>query len=101
MILSGDDDYTGGTTVAAGTLCVTNSDALARGTSLTVGNGGKFTFDSSVADAPMDATLSSEASPKAVVVAIPEPGTLALLVAWLLMVLGLRQRKKRIRLDFA
>ena len=36
LILSGSDDYTGGTIVEAGTLIVSNADALPTGTSLTV-----------------------------------------------------------------
>ena len=47
LILGGSNAYTGGTYVAAGTLFVTNSDALPSGTSLTVGAGGTFVFDPS------------------------------------------------------
>ena len=52
LILSGSNDYSGGTTVNAGTLYVTNSDALPDGTSLTVGPGGTFVFDPSATVAP-------------------------------------------------
>ena len=47
VVLSGANSYTGGTTVAAGTLVVTQSSAIAAGTSLTVGAGGVFIFDPS------------------------------------------------------
>jgi len=49
LILSGSNSYTGGTTVEAGTLYVTNAVAIADGTSLTVGGGGVFVFDPSLA----------------------------------------------------
>ena len=47
LILSGTDNYTGGTTVSGGTLYVTKSSALPDGSSLTVGAGGVFIFDPS------------------------------------------------------
>ena len=73
LVLSGSNDYTGGTMVDAGTLYVTTSDTIADGTSLTVGAGGQFVFDPSAAAAP------GEALTGAVVAAVPEPGTLLLL----------------------
>ena len=42
LILSGSNNYGGGTTVGAGTLIVNNSAALPDGSSLTVGAGGTF-----------------------------------------------------------
>ena len=75
LILSGTDSYTGGTTVNSGTLYVTNSSALADGTSLTVAAGGVFIFDPSAA-----AAHSLAVSPGAIA-AVPEPGTMALLAA--------------------
>ena len=50
--LSGANSYTGGTTVSAGTLAVTNPSAIAANTSLTVGAGGVFVFDPSAAATP-------------------------------------------------
>ena len=47
LILSGSNSYDGGTIVEAGTLDVTNSDALAEGSTLTVGAGASAFFDSS------------------------------------------------------
>jgi autotransporter-associated beta strand protein len=76
LVLSGSDGYTGGTTVVAGMLDVTNSKALASGTSLTLGTSAKFAFDSP-ADLPV-ADPSRAVSPSA---AVPEPGALALLAA--------------------
>ena len=53
VTLSGTNSYTGGTTVSAGTLLITNASALPGGTSLTVGAGGTFVFDPSQAAAPI------------------------------------------------
>ena len=60
--------------VSGGTLYVTNSSALADGTSLTVGAGGVFIFDPSVIGAG-----SPLAVPAGGIAAVPEPGTLGLL----------------------
>ena len=67
LILSGSNTYTGGTDVVGGTLVVASPTALADGTSLTVGANATSFFG------------ASAASPS--VVAVPEPGTLLLLVA--------------------
>ncbi len=72
------NSYTGGTYVDEGTLYVTNSSALPDGTSLTVGAGGVFVFDPSVSGAPSLAVSRGD-----VVAAVPEPGTIALLLATL------------------
>ena len=45
LILSGTDTYSGGTTVNAGTLCVTDAGAIANGTNLTIGPGGTFIYN--------------------------------------------------------
>ncbi len=52
QILSGDNTYSGGTFVEAGTLILNDSAALPDGSSLTVGAGGTFIFDPSVAGSP-------------------------------------------------
>ncbi len=57
LILSGSNHYIGGTTVNAGTLCVTSSNALADGTVLSVGAGGTFVFDPSMSFAPANSYL--------------------------------------------
>jgi autotransporter-associated beta strand protein len=69
LILSGSDTYTGGTTVLGGTLCLENASLA--GTSLTVGNCAGL-------------ALSAAATPSAeigTITAVPEPGTLLLLLA--------------------
>ena len=71
LVLSGSDNYTGGTTVFGGTLDVTNPSALADGSALTVGS------DATAFGASSSATAAFQDSPAAV----PEPGTLALLAA--------------------
>jgi len=73
LILSGNNTYAGGTEVLSGRLVATNGQSLPYGTSLTVGAGGTFIFDPSVAALPVVSSAST--------VAVPEPGTLALLTA--------------------
>ena len=69
LVLSGTGSYTGGTMVEAGTLIVTSDAAIANGTNLTLG-----------ADAtPIFGSLDGVASPTGQ--AVPEPGTLTLLMA--------------------
>ena len=67
LVLGGTNGYRGGTMVASGTLIVDNSEALADGTSLTVGKASYFS-----ASAPASASTSTSA-------AVPEPGSLLLL----------------------
>jgi fibronectin-binding autotransporter adhesin len=89
LVLSGtNNSYAGGTTVAAGTLVVTNNEALAAGSSLTVGQGASSLFAPAVAG-------PSRAAPSAGVTAVPEPGTLALLSAGLAGAIASRMRRKR------
>jgi autotransporter-associated beta strand protein len=73
LILSGSNTYTGGTTVEAGTLDVLNSSALPDGSSLTVGADATLIFGAFSAGSPV--------SDSAATVAVPEPGTLSLLIA--------------------
>jgi len=74
LILSGSNTYTGGTDVVGGTLVVTSNAALADGTSLTVGTGASAIFGG--AAVPQTAA------------AVPEPGTLMLLGAGAIVLLG-------------
>ena len=66
LLLSGTNNYSGGTTVEAGRLVLTSASALAAGSSLTVGAG----------------AVASENLPT--ISAVPEPGTLGLLIAGML-----------------
>ena len=77
LILSGSNDYSGGTVVEAGTLIAASNTALLDGSVLTVGAGGTFIFDPTAAAAP---SASPQVRP-AGVEAVPEPGTLVLLLA--------------------
>ena len=56
--LSGDNNYSGGTTVLGGTLLVTTANALPDGGSLTIGAGGILVFDCSLNQAAGFVTLS-------------------------------------------
>ena len=56
LILSGDDTYTGGTSVDAGTLILAAGGALPAGASLTVGAGGAVLFDPTAAATAMPAS---------------------------------------------
>ena len=76
LILSGSNSYTGGTIVASGTLAVTAAAALPEGSSLTIGAGGTFIFDPTASAAPLSVDSAAR-----IVQAVPEPGTLALLLA--------------------
>ena len=81
VLLSGTNSFIGGTVVESGTLVIQNSEALADGTSLTVGNALAFAAPIVPASAP--------------VTAVPEPGTMALLAAAAVAGLGLWRRKFR------
>ena len=71
LVLSGSNTYTGGTAVSAGTLLLTSNSALPDGTSLNIRAGGTLIFDPSLPAAPAAAST---------IAAVPEPGTLPLLV---------------------
>ena len=85
LILSGTNTYTGGTDVEAGTLVLTSNTAIADGTSLTVGADATLIFDPSAAGAPV--TNSAAAA------AVPEPGSLALLIAGAALLAMYRKRR--------
>jgi autotransporter-associated beta strand protein len=71
LSLSGTNTYTGGTTVSGGTFELTNPDAIASGSSLTVGTVANFSLGATTD--PLSASCGAAA--------VPEPGTLALLCA--------------------
>jgi autotransporter-associated beta strand protein len=84
LTLSGTNTYTGGTTVEGGELIVTNNEALADGSSLTVGTASMF---APIVPAPV-------ASPA--VAAVPEPGTLALAAVGCIVCLQLRSIRRNL-----
>jgi autotransporter-associated beta strand protein len=73
FVLSGTNTYDGGTTVSNGTLVLGSNEAILRGSNLTVGNPSEFL----AVAAARNATASAGASAP-----VPEPGTLALLMAF-------------------
>jgi len=90
LILSGSNTYSGGTNVDAGTLVVTSGTALPDGTSLTVGAGGTFIFDPSMAGSPVVGSAATSS-----VAAVPEPGTPVLLATGVLVAFAAWRRRRR------
>lgn len=72
LILSGSNDYTGGTYVADGTLELLSANALGNGSTVSVESGATLKFGSS--------------PPAASSVVVPEPGTLVLLASFGMLV---------------
>ena len=89
LIISGSDSYSGGTFVTAGTLEVTNPGALPDETSLTIGASGVFIFD------PMAVAALATTSPGLAVVPVPEPTTLALVIAGVVGLVGYRLMRRK------
>jgi fibronectin-binding autotransporter adhesin len=85
LVLSGVNTYGGQTVVNAGTLVVDSTTALPDGTSLIVGQGASSLFAPAVA------------GPAAAVSAVPEPGTLVLLLAALWSAMACHRFSKRPR----
>jgi autotransporter-associated beta strand protein len=85
LVLSSSNSFTGGTIVNAGTLVLTSNLALQDGTSLTVGAGATQIFGSSTVG-------SADVSPAAAI-AVPEPGTLVLLIAEAALIAMYRKRR--------
>ena len=88
LTLLGDDTCIGATVVNDGTLVLASSAALAPGTNLTVEAGALLIFG-----APLAGTPELAASP-AGTVAVPEPGTLALLGGAGVVAAAWRRRKR-------
>jgi autotransporter-associated beta strand protein len=76
LIISGSDNYSGGTYVTAGTLILAANTALPGDSNVTVAAGAILLFDATQAvAAPLGRSAASPANP------VPEPGTLLLLAA--------------------
>ncbi len=88
LILSGSNTYGGGTDVASGTLIAMNSASIPSGSSLIVGSGGAFTFSPATTLAPAASNVALAGV--TVVSAVPEPGTVILLLAALAVCCGYR-----------
>jgi autotransporter-associated beta strand protein len=75
LFLTGTNTYTGGTTIASGTLVVKQSYSLANGSNLTIGNSAAF------APVVPDATAVNDFPASSQIMPVPEPGTILLLAA--------------------
>ncbi len=75
LILSGSNNYNGGTNVYAGTLIVASPTGLLDGSALTVGTSGEFAAP--IQGLPIPGSLDAQSD--GVVSAVPEPGTFVLL----------------------
>ena len=80
LLLSGSNNYSGGKDVNSGTLIAAASGAIPDGSNLTVRAGTFLVLDSTATSAGPVSGSSAEPS-AGNVVAVPEPGTLALLIA--------------------
>ncbi len=87
-MLAGNNNYGGVTTVAGGSLILTNNEAVADGSSLIVGNASYF---SPLVSDTAPAGLGG--SPQAA--AVPEPGTMGLALAGLALAFGAWWKRKR------
>ncbi len=87
LTLSGSNTYLGGTIVLDGTLVVTDSEGLADGSSLTVGD--PTFFPAPVVPSPTESKTATNAT-----VPVPEPGTLALLAAGTALMAIHRKRRE-------
>ena len=90
LVLGGVNSYTGGTCVEQGTLIANTNGAIPDQSGLIVGAGGTFIFDPTVTGAAL-----ANSSPAGAVAAVPEPGTIALLLAalWSAAIYCRRNRK--------
>ncbi len=84
LVLSGANDYLGGTIVAGGRLILADNEALAEGTTLLVGSAALFT--------PL--ALSSQVHATITPAPVPEPSTLVLLATCLFLIVRRRQCSK-------
>jgi autotransporter-associated beta strand protein len=94
LVLSGTDNYTGGTTVLGGKLKVNSVNGLADGSNLSVGVSLGLFPDAIVppsTSAPAVENSATESSP----LPVPEPGTMALVAAAALLAIHSRWRNRR------
>ena len=92
--MTGSNSYGGGTNVQSGTLIAESPTALPNGSSLSVGAGASSLFGASLTGSPIVGNASAVSAGSGVS-AVPEPSTLALLVAGLVVGFGAWRRKKR------
>ncbi len=83
LVLDGSNTYTGGTTVYGGTLWVETAAALPSGGNLTVGSGAASVFGPACSGAGVSPASCGAGVSPASATPVPEPGTLALLLAGL------------------
>ena len=94
LTLSGTNTYTGGTTVNNGTLIATNSQAIADGTNLYVGDPASLAL-LPAATVPAAAIPSAAPAMASAVTAVPEPGTVALVAAAIAVLAFYRRMRRR------
>ncbi len=75
LTLSGTNQFTGGASVYGGTLILSNDDALADGSNLTIGNGATFAASPIVAETAAPSGYPRYMEPSS---PVPEPGALSL-----------------------
>ena len=96
LVLSGSNGFTGGTVVANGTLILTNNEALAVGSSLTIGDASEFANGSGDANTgAVSSGLSAPLVSAPSITPVPEPGTLVLLAAGTVLLAAYRRRRRR------
>jgi len=97
LILSGSNNSFGGTVVESGLLTVTTIGALPTNESLEIDAGGTFVFDPDAAQNSdsLPALSGGATAPAAGLAAVPEPGTLVLLLAALWSAAACRRFSKR------